>query len=516
MKNFIKHLWLRRWFRWCVWIAIIVFVTLVFVREAAGWAGTRRWVAVQEMLAREGESLDLHKIGPDSVPDDRNFCAIPALKDLPLIPADADDKSEQGRQRLRLVNAGLPVVLAEASPPKFLQGASVGMATDLMAWANWLHKKGLPPVSNNPAMDILAALSKNDSLVSELATGLGRPESQWTPALKTRPLPEFLFSMGFPHYTVVQKLTPMLCLRSAAAARVGEAAKAHESLLIALRLNEANTKEPFLIGTLVACGCSAIISSAVWELCDAHSGTAEDFQKLQEALSRFDYRKSFMYAEEGELAGSVNAGEYFKRTRGAGILNLADHSKYVPGPLIFRLLPDGWFDANTATIAQWHFDYCIKPLRDVGFTELLAKQEEMEALITEYKSQPYRHLDEFLALIAVPAFRGVTYRVVYTQCLVNEAIAACALERYRIEHGAYPDTLEAANIVGEKSIPLDVISGKPMGYRKTADGRYALWCVGFDGKDDGGKRGYDEKHPEGPKFYQPTYVGDWVWDFASK
>jgi hypothetical protein len=313
----------------------------------------------------------------------------------------------------------------------------------------------------------------------------------------------------------------MLCLRSAAAARVGDAAKAHESLLIALRLNEANTKEPFIIGTLVACGCSAVISSAVWELCDAHSGTAEDFQKLQEALSRFDYRKSFLYAEQGELAGAVNMGEYLKRTRGAGLLHLlhlgvSGDSSDGSGPLVFSLLPSGWFDANIATIAEWHFDYYIKPLRDGGFTELLAKQKEIDTLIAEYKSQPYGHLDEFLAQIALPAFRSVTYKVVYTQCVVNEAIAACALERYRIEHGAYPDTLEAANLVGEKSIPLDVISGKPMGYRKTGDGRYALWCVGFDGKDDGGKRGLDATNPLNTGFSRPDYVGDWVWDFAAK
>jgi hypothetical protein len=89
------------------------------------------------------------------------------------------------------------------------------------------------------------------------------------------------------------------------------------------------------------------------------------------------------------------------------------------------------------------------------------------------------------------------------------------LERYRIEHNTYPDTLEAANDVGEKSIPLDIISGKPMGYRKTPNGKYTLWCVGFDGKDDGGKRVLDKVHPEDNRFSDPKYLGDWVWDFPA-
>jgi hypothetical protein len=55
-----------------------------------------------------------------------------------------------------------------------------------------------------------------------------------------------------------------------------------------------------------------------------------------------------------------------------------------------------------------------------------------------------------------------------------------------------------------------------MGYRKTGDGRYALWCVGFDGKDDGGKRGLDATNPLNTGFSRPDYVGDWVWDFAAK
>ena len=80
-----------------------------------------------------------------------------------------------------------------------------------------------------------------------------------------------------------------------------------------------------------------------------------------------------------------------------------------------------------------------------------------------------------------------------------------------MEHGAYPDRLDAANHPGEPAIPLDIISGRPMGYRRTADGRYVIWCVAFNGKDHGGKRVLGGKNRE------PTdaaYAGDWVWDFS--
>jgi len=99
---------------------------------------------------------------------------------------------------------------------------------------------------------------------------------------------------------------------------------------------------------------------------------------------------------------------------------------------------------------------------------------------------------------------------------LDEAIAACALERYRLEHGEYPDSLEKANRTRESPIPFDMISESPMRYRKTPNGRYALWCIGFDGKDDGGKRVLKEKEPERTRFDRREYVGDWVWDYPDQ
>jgi hypothetical protein len=313
----------------------------------------------------------------------------------------------------------------------------------------------------------------------------------------------------------------MLGLRSIAAARAGDTAAGCQSLLIALRLDQAAANEPLVIGTLVASGCSMVISNAVWELCDSHSGTEEDFQGLQEELARLDFRKAYLYAERGELAGGVNTSAYLKRERSFGPLMTVDPMHGTDAPNVsaqytLHLVPDGWFDGNAATLAQWHFDYYIKPLRDAGFKQLLAKQAELGVILAGHKSRIHDHPDEFLAMLAMPALHIVAYRIAYAQSILNEAIAACALERYRIKHNTYPDTLEAADRPGEKAIPLDIISGKPMGYRKTPNGKYALWCVGFNGKDDGGKRGLDEKNPQSNAFSRPDYVGDWVWDFAAK
>jgi len=525
MNPTIKRLWrLRR-----VRAGLILLGAALFVAVAVAyvdWTGAHRLEEAREMVAREGESLDMHASAPDPVPDDQNFFAIPALKGLALCSTDAKDTSELGLKLSRLANAGLYgdalKTFRDKLPPAppFPPGASRGVPTDLAAWADWLRKKGSVPALPDtaaPAQVVLAALSKNDALIQELAQGLSRPESQWTPAWKVRSLPDNPLEIALPNYTVTQSLVPMLCLRAAAAARVGDSDAAQLSLLIAARLTQAYMREPLFIGTLVACGQTVVINNAVWELCDAHCGTADQFRVLQEALTKLDFRQGLLCAERGEMAGAFNAIAYFSRTRNPVFLAMASsmgtEKEWHARSFWVRLIPDGFFESNEATLVDWHLRYFLEPLRDAGLMQMLAKGQELDSMVKTYQQDPARHLDSDLAQLWVSAVARAIYKIIYTQSVENQAIAACALERYRIEHGSYPDTLEAANHPGEPPIPLDIVSGKPMGYRKTQDGRYILWCVSFSGVDHGGRRVLDKLDPGHTRFTAPNYQGDWVWSF---
>jgi len=86
------------------------------------------------------------------------------------------------------------------------------------------------------------------------------------------------------------------------------------------------------------------------------------------------------------------------------------------------------------------------------------------------------------------------------------AALACALERYRLAHGQFPESLGALvpDFIGH--LPHDVINGQPLNYRRSPDGQYGLYSVGWDEADGGGVIGLkqDGKHMD------PT-TGDWVW-----
>jgi hypothetical protein len=65
-------------------------------------------------------------------------------------------------------------------------------------------------------------------------------------------------------------------------------------------------------------------------------------------------------------------------------------------------------------------------------------------------------------------------------------IAAIALKRRQLRHGAYPGELAALAPEFLRGVPRDPIDGQPLRYRLNADGSFLLYSVGQDGQDNGG------------------------------
>jgi hypothetical protein len=97
-------------------------------------------------------------------------------------------------------------------------------------------------------------------------------------------------------------------------------------------------------------------------------------------------------------------------------------------------------------------------------------------------------------------------RAALRQNRANQTIVACALERYRLANGKYPDDLAALTPQFAEQLPFDVCGGKPLKYRLSPDGQFLLYGVGWNEKDDGGKI---VKTPDGTDIVPKQ--GDWVW-----
>jgi hypothetical protein len=105
----------------------------------------------------------------------------------------------------------------------------------------------------------------------------------------------------------------------------------------------------------------------------------------------------------------------------------------------------------------------------------------------------------FLATEGMPNFVKAAQRTAQNQTLANEAFLACGLERYRLAHGQYPETFDALVPQFAEKLPHDIIGGQPLNYHRTAEGRFVLYSLGWNEKDDGGAPG------------KTAAEGDWVW-----
>jgi hypothetical protein len=85
------------------------------------------------------------------------------------------------------------------------------------------------------------------------------------------------------------------------------------------------------------------------------------------------------------------------------------------------------------------------------------------------------------------------------QTAVNQAVIACALERYWLAHGTYPESLDQLQPAYLQSIPGDLSRGRVMFYQRDESGSYSLRGAGNNGAIDAGTNPSD----------------DWLWAFTT-
>jgi hypothetical protein len=167
-----------------------------------------------------------------------------------------------------------------------------------------------------------------------------------------------------------------------------------------------------------------------------------------------------------------------------------------PRYLLVRFAPRGWIYQNMCVGApreQMLIEALDVPNNQVLSGKLDSIADKLGA--ASQRRSPY----SFLAAAAFPNFLKATQTMARNQTLANQAYVACGLERYRLARGQYPETLESLVPQFAAKLPRDIIGGQPLIYHRTAEGRFVLYSIGWNGKDDGGILG------------KAADEGDWVW-----
>jgi hypothetical protein len=163
------------------------------------------------------------------------------------------------------------------------------------------------------------------------------------------------------------------------------------------------------------------------------------------------------------------------------------------------LCPRGWGYQHLAARVQLDFDR----VTSFDTANQVIYPDKINALVKKARELDHGSPYTFAASLglAQDTFVRASQRAARIQTGVNQALIACALERYRLARGEYPENLDALVPRFMDHIPHDVIGGLSPRYRRAANGSFVLYSIGWNGQDHRGVRGQS-----------PTSMdGDWVW-----
>lgn len=524
-------------------LALACVVTLVALFYALeDWRGRRAWQAFKQEREAKGERFNLAEFTPPPVPADQNFFETPLWSDLHFAPTRGKVIGREPNQSERVVfDIYGPHDDSAPKPGNW----SVGQRVDLAAWQAYYRgsnsvapmnetaqaafrkryglERGLAPLGSapptnyfpiakepqTPAADVLLALSKFEGNRQLLMAAAARPYARFWVNYEAG------FGMLLPHLARMKACGQYLSFHANAALKAGDPATALEDLKLVFRLMETIRGEPSLISQLVRMAMLQIAVQPVWEGLADRQWTEANLSVMEAGLGKLDFLADYQSAMRGERACGLWAVDYIRKVGAYGLEELGVSQGGGPGPsgwdknlarAVFRLIPSGWFDQNKLSLCRNHETYVLPSVDPERHIVRPAVAHQSQAAFERLRRRPY----DMLSQVLLPAIGRCAEKFARAQTTVDSARLACALERYRQANGQFPETLESLAPKFIETVPHDVINGQPLKYRRTDNGQFVLYSVGWNQTDDGGKVGLTKSGN------LDVSKGDWVWTFPAR
>jgi len=519
----------RRFFRWLfswrtvrralIGLAALATLVALLVTEE-DWRGKRAWENYRHEWEAKGEKFDWQAFVPLAVPNDQNFFTAPIFaniqnRKIAMTPYGNDggpDMSQSARKTGYAINrmwmTDLQAWQNYYRNPTNLHTVVEEIWTnrDFLTQTNYLNHAAdefpIAPQPQTPAKDVLLALSKFDSAVEDLRQASQRPYA-------SVPLN---YADGFrsastllPVLAELKRCTQLLQLRASAELADGQNEKALDDVKLLLYLNNSLRNSPFLISHLVRIAIVAINVQPIWEGLAEHKWSDEQLVALDAELAKLDFLADYEFTMRGEQAFAIASFENQRRTREV-ISSKPDGFGLITNKL--TLMPSAYFYQNelayARVIQQWALPLVDTNSRVISPTALQRTENLADAERKHYS--PYK-IQALMLFSALGAYAKKTSSI---QSQVDLARVACALERYRLAHGEYPEMLDTLvpQFIGK--LPHDIINGQPLHYRRTEDGNFVLYSVGLNETDDGGQIVLTKGGSV------DLEKGDWVWQYPIK
>ena len=544
---------LSRWLFWKHWrrtlfgfACLVALILLGYAEE--NWRGKHEWEKFKHEWEAKGEHFNFASIVPPTVPDEQNFALTPVAASCYANLLTSDGRRITSGSPLHGTNTIHWLMTPDGTKISseipftnvvnrldFDLGDDYGYRTNGMGnWAKgtmtdlklrlelFATKTNLfviPPPSSSPAQDVLQVLGKFDTTVEELRTAALLPETRF-PLNYDNENPAAIL---LPHLAALKRSSQVLQLRAIAELQNGESEKALADIKLSLRLADTIRAEPFLISHLVRIAILQITLQPIYEGLAEHKWSAAQLIGLDTELTKMDYLASYKLSMRGEMVFQGGIFDYL-RHHPEQLMNMSGNFEETQLPLpvriVWGLMPTGWFYQNQLRCARPMVEFYL-PAADLKQATISpAKIRAADSFIDAdtKRTTPYNVIERML----LPALGNAVKKFAYAQATVDLARTAIALERYRLAHGEFPESLDALAPQFIAQVPHDVIGGEPLKYRRVADqpsqssgsasGQFVLYSVGWNEKDDGGAVVYTKGNTPGVD----TAQGDWVWRYPQK
>jgi hypothetical protein len=235
--------------------------------------------------------------------------------------------------------------------------------------------------------------------------------------------------------------------------------------------------EPSLLSALIRLACDAQAVDVLERALAQGEPSAQELEAVQALLEKEAGEPMLLQVARGERADMHRTVVALRN----GQVNVTDLDGGKPGNL------DNLVNLSGPMLARQSHAHMLRLLNEYVAGMKLPVEEQMAAMEALERKIKKAKVDYEIvtALLFPPILKGTEANrrgVGNLRC----AAVAVALERYRRDHGAWPDTLDALVPKYLAAVPKDPMDGLPLRYRRRTDG-VVVYSLGADATDDGGK-----------------------------
>lgn len=486
--------------------ALATLIALFYAEE--NWRGKHAWEKYRKEAESKGGILDWQSFIPPKVPDDQNFAMTPFL--APLFDFNPEPRSE-GQSRWRDTNGynRATQFVHELNETKLISDRSLINLEE--AAVRLQSPSNAPAISFSNRMEaateVLRILKNYEPELDEIKTASHRPFARFNVSYND----ENPAGILLPHLSVLKRLSLIFALRASAELALGKANEAFDDVQMVFYLAESINNEPFVISQLVRV---AIIKNfakqIIWEGLAGHQWNEEQIQGLQSSLRKLALIKDLDRSLHAEREGFGDRLFQYIRNHLSDIPSWFDGGGDAGLCRAFYWLPKGWLYQEQVVYYKLFGEGYFKGIDPVaGRVEPRVIEQRKQEIERQFQGSSFSFMwkHRLLSKVLLPSFGGLIEKCAHAQTDAELADLACALERYRIANGTLPDSLSALAPQFIPAVPHDVINGELMIYQRLDHGRFKLYSVGWNEKDDGGT----EVMAKGKTRQIDPKQGDWVW-----